>query len=242
MRHWYFRMQQKEVEQFSEGEHNERLIFESIKSYSGNGSVEVTLSLRDIALRATISYPTVFRCLPKLLANKSHMVQKVGEKHRIGGTVATYKVLLLETLKSKRVLRTETVSVTDRNSLLKKSVSSCRESVSSCKESVSKSGATYAQPNNLKPNIYNKQNNSKNNLSPLTVRQITEIALEMHVDTREVARVARQVLNPENIRKYKHKTTYHTVRKWIDLQISRKEIQTLDENGMMALNTLYGKQ
>lgn len=84
---YYVIIQQNEIEHFPVGKQNERLIYESIKSYSANGKQEVTLSLREIAKRASISYSTVFRYLPNLI--KMGMLERIGEN--------TYKVLLPET-------------------------------------------------------------------------------------------------------------------------------------------------
>jgi len=136
---WYYRMQQAEVEQFTEIEFFERLIYESIKSYSGNAKLDVVLSVRQIAARATISYSTVSRFLPKLIAKG--MIKIVGTKNRIGGPVNIYKVLL-----------PATVSVATGNALDKKSVAVSKESVAVSKESVAGVASTPLQPNNLKPN------------------------------------------------------------------------------------------
>ncbi|OIO12839.1 hypothetical protein COV53_03195 [Candidatus Gottesmanbacteria bacterium CG11_big_fil_rev_8_21_14_0_20_37_11] len=132
-KNWYVKIQQAEVEQFTLGEHIERLIYEAIKSYCGNGKLNVGLSIRDIAKRATLSYSTVFRHLPNLL-NKN-IIKIVGQNKRLGGTVNVYQVLL-----------TETLSVADN-----------QESVAGSKESVADSGTKLPQLNNLikKENIFN---------------------------------------------------------------------------------------
>lgn len=135
---WYFRMQQDEIEQFSEVEYFERLIYESIKSYSGNAKLDIVLSVRQIAARATISYSTVSRFLPKLIAKE--MVKIVGTKNRVGGQVNIYRVLL-----------PATVSVATGNTLDEKSVAVSKESVAVSQKSVAGVASTPLQPNNLKP-------------------------------------------------------------------------------------------
>lgn len=87
----------------------------------------------------------------------------------------------------------------------------------------------------------NIEKTAKNSLVPLTLGERYEIALAHKVPVEEVARVEKQVLNPENIAKYKHKTTYYTTIKWIDMRIDDGKLQTLDANGMMLLKTMGGE-
>lgn len=89
-------MNQAEVECFKAGKSAERLIYEAIKSYSSNGKVETSLSNREIAERASISYSTVNRHLPKLV--EMGLIKVVGGNGHIGGVINTYKVLLSETV------------------------------------------------------------------------------------------------------------------------------------------------
>jgi len=84
------------------------------------------------------------------------------------------------------------------------------------------------------------EKDSKYSLSPLTRADRIEIALEYHIPLEEVFKVERQVLNPENISKYKHRTTFHTTKKWLDRKIDKGELRQLDEIGYMALEGLYG--
>lgn len=129
-------MWQGEIEQFAEGQHNERLIYESIKSHSGNGKLEVALSFRDISKRANISYSSVSRFLPSLL--DKGVVKVTGSKSKIGGKVNIYKVLL-----------PETVSVANRNTYSKESVAEMQKSVADSKESVASSGVKPRQSNKV---------------------------------------------------------------------------------------------
>ncbi|MFA6569804.1 MAG: hypothetical protein WCT77_01015 [Bacteroidota bacterium] len=133
IKQYYVKITQREIELFPKGKHNERLIYESIKSYSANGNREVTLSLRNIAKRASISYSTVSRFLPKVI--EMGVIMLTGSSDHIGGRVNTYKVLL-----------PETDSVADRY-----------ETVARSKESVADSGTKLPQINNLikKENISN---------------------------------------------------------------------------------------
>jgi predicted transcriptional regulator len=106
---WYVIMYQEEVDRFKHGKSAERLIYEAIKSYSTNGKVDVSLSNREIASRASISYSTVNRHLPKLI--ELGYIKVVGNNGHIGGVINTYRVLLPETLIFSKVSQTATVSV-----------------------------------------------------------------------------------------------------------------------------------
>lgn len=130
-------MQQDEIESFLENETFERCIYESIKSYSGNGKLNVGLSLREIAKRATMNFMTVKRYLPKLI-NKG-MVKIVGSKTRTGGTVKVYQVV--------------TLGVTGGYTSPKLSVTDRSVSVTHSTLSVTEPATKSLQPNNLKPNI-----------------------------------------------------------------------------------------
>ena len=102
-------MNQSEVERFKHGKSAERLIYEAIKSYSANGKIDVSLSNREIASRASIAYSTVNRHLPKLI--EMGCVKAVGVSGHIGGVINTYRVLLPETLVVNKVFQPTTVSV-----------------------------------------------------------------------------------------------------------------------------------
>lgn len=106
---WFVIMYQNEVECFKHGKSAERLIYEAIKSYSANGKVEVSLSNREIASRASISYSTVNRHLPKLV--ELGYIKVVGASGHIGGVINTYKVLLSEVIYNNEVNHPATVSV-----------------------------------------------------------------------------------------------------------------------------------
>lgn len=93
---WFVIMWEDEINMFKVGELFERAIYESIKSYCGNGKLEIDLSSRQIAARANVSYMSVQRYLPNLL--KKGMVTITGKKPRVGGVVNIYKVALADTL------------------------------------------------------------------------------------------------------------------------------------------------
>lgn len=93
--------------------------------------------------------------------------------------------------------------------------------------------------NKVNKDILNKELNSKNSLTPLTQLDKYEIAVTHRVDIADVALMERQILNPENIAKYNHKTTYWAVTKWIDGAIARGTQRTLDQMGMEVLTKLY---
>lgn len=108
-RGWFVIMYQEEVELFKNGKSSERLIYEAIKSYSSNGRSETSISNREIASRASISYSTVNRHLPRLI--EMGYVEVVGKNGHIGGVINTYKVLQPKTLTYGEVSQTATVSV-----------------------------------------------------------------------------------------------------------------------------------
>lgn len=129
---WYVTMQQKEIEAFSNP--FERLVYEGIKSFCGNGKTEGEASNFDIATRANVSKMTVGRYLP-ILIDKG-FVKIVGKATRVGGTVNIFLVF------------PEVVaSVTSRDSSLEKSVSLRYESVTISGESVTDTGT---KPSNIK--------------------------------------------------------------------------------------------
>ena len=93
----------------------------------------------------------------------------------------------------------------------------------------------------------------KQALVPLTRQERYEIASACKVNIADVKQTEEQVLNPENIHKYKHETTYWTTKKWLQTSISKGNQRQLDEIGMMVLktqaqeylrkeNTAYGTQ
>ena len=86
-----------------------------------------------------------------------------------------------------------------------------------------------------------EQSGVKENLSPLTKEQRIKIALELHVDLQTVSRKEQEVLEPESIKKYKTQNIESTTRKWLRRAINEGKQQTLDENGMEVMRTLYAK-
>lgn len=228
MRQWYFRIQQVECEQFNDQESNEYLVFQSIKSFSGNGTREVTLSARDIASRIPISYSTVSRSLPNLLASKPHMIQMVGIAPHNGGPVNTYKVLLLETAKSKRVLQGATASVADSNSLPIKGVADRHKGVADEHKGVATVGVSPIHPNNLKPN---SEHISKESLK--------EISLTVGVEYKDTKRTYERLKDycASTGKTYKDYTA--TLRNWIRRDIDSGNITPLTQEEIEDLKVLH---
>lgn len=145
---WYVTMQQKEIESFDNP--FERLVYEAIKSFCGNGKTESGISNSEIAKRGNVSKMTVGRYIPVLI--KKSFVRIVGSTTRVGGTVKIYRVC-------PEVIE----GVTTSNALSEKSVTQRYESVTPSGESVTDVGI---KPSNIKRKeithfSYKKENNSK---------------------------------------------------------------------------------
>lgn len=129
---WFVIMQEDEIMQFNDP--FERAIYESIKSYCGNGKTTAALSLRDIARRANTTFVTVNQWIPRLCEKK--FIEIVGYETRVGGKVPVYKVLLSATVSVMHAYTLSPKSVTPLNTLPKKSVKLTQESVKLLAESV----------------------------------------------------------------------------------------------------------
>ena len=148
---WFVILQESEIMSFKNP--FERLVYESIKSFCGNGKIEAALSTREIASRANVSHMTVREYLPILLGRG--FIKITGEEKRVGGSVPRYKVYA-----------PLTVSVSPSYTLSKESVSPAAKSVSPRSESVSGVGTkSYKvksnKVSNAKDIIGNAEKNTK---------------------------------------------------------------------------------
>lgn len=167
-------MQQKEIEAFNSP--FERLVYEAIKSFCGNGKIEGEASYFEIATRANVSKMTVARYLPLLI--KMGLVKIIGKIKRVGGTVNKYRVFP-ETVKS----------VTGSDSLLEKSVTQRYESVTPSGESVTGVGtksSNIKSKNEEKKTISfsykDNEQNGKAGFSPDFKEQLFRIAEAVSVE------------------------------------------------------------
>lgn len=110
---WFVTMFQNEVKVFDNP--YERLVYEAVKSFCGNGKIEAACSTREIAKRASVSQTTVYRFIP-LLISKNYISQ-VGELERIGGTIPIYKVILAESVSDSWGKRTDSTPALNKNNI-----------------------------------------------------------------------------------------------------------------------------
>jgi len=116
---WFVIMTEEEIMGFDDP--YERLVYEAIKSYCGNGKFAVDLSIRDIQKRSTIkSTRCISENLQRLIENGK--VQQTSTRSRRGGIVPVLKVCPPATV--------DKDSVSSGYSLKKESVALSTESVS----------------------------------------------------------------------------------------------------------------
>lgn len=101
-----------------------------------------------------------------------------------------------------------------------------------------------AVEHNLSSPAYStSSHSSRDSLVPCTPEEIWEIAEKKNVSPQDVAQVHRQVLGMiEDGNKYKVKTVYRTLAKWVDLGISRGNIDVLTEEGRAVVALMNPKR
>jgi len=212
IKQWYVKIQQWENDMFKEGEMAESAIYMAIKSYAGNGTMDVGLSLRDIASRAKTNPMTVSRYLPKLITKG--MITIVGEETRIGGTVKVYRIV--------------THSVTDSYTLLKESVTPSGLSVTPSGLSVT---TVATKPYELK-NIRTKDtHSSKKLLQPLSQEKLYSLSLKLNIHVRKIVEKQNIILdmqaNGELKRPYKNME--RTLTNWLRGDLSKGYLTEMDD-------------
>ncbi len=190
----------------------ELMVYLSIKSYLGNGKIELALSSRDIAFRTSLSQSHIPWITKKLI--KKGLIRIIGKEGRRGGMCPIYQLI--------------TPGITRTNQVIPLVITKSKSSDQSIESSEQSSGMNSRGTKELKNlNMYFLNNL----LKPISDEKLYGISLKLNIHVRHVRKMQKTILDKQanNELKRPYKNMERTLTNWLSGSISKRYLFEMDE-------------